>query len=96
MRARLETRASTTRAARGEEIPGGHKHRGDHRADHEAVEAEDREAAERGDEHDVVGNLRVLADEDRARWNQRSVTSADLAREYGFTDIDGRQPDGWA
>ena len=22
--------------------------------------------------------------------------SADLAREYGFTDIDGRQPDGWA
>ena len=32
----------------------------------------------------------------RARWNQQSVTSADLAREYGFTDIDGRQPDGWA
>ena len=31
-----------------------------------------------------------------ARWNQRSVTSAELAREYGFTDIDGRQPDGWA
>ena len=38
----------------------------------------------------------IAADEDRARWNQRSVTSADLAREYGFTDIDGRQPDGWA
>ena len=31
-----------------------------------------------------------------SRWNQRSVTSAELAREYGFTDIDGRQPDGWA
>ena len=38
----------------------------------------------------------IAADADRARWNQRSVTSAELAREYGFTDIDGRQPDGWA
>ena len=42
------------------------------------------------------GVAAIAADEDRARWNQRSVTSADLAREYGFTDIDGRQPDGWA
>lgn len=41
------------------------------------------------------GVAAIAADEDRARWNQRSVTSADLAREYGFTDIDGRQPDGW-
>jgi NAD(P)-dependent dehydrogenase (short-subunit alcohol dehydrogenase family) len=41
------------------------------------------------------GIAAIAADEDRARWNQRSVTSADLAREYGFTDIDGRQPDGW-
>jgi NAD(P)-dependent dehydrogenase (short-subunit alcohol dehydrogenase family) len=38
----------------------------------------------------------LAADPDRARWNQRSVTSADLAREYGFTDIDGSQPDSWA
>ena len=37
----------------------------------------------------------IAADKDRARWNQQSVTSAELAREYGFTDIDGRQPDGW-
>jgi NAD(P)-dependent dehydrogenase (short-subunit alcohol dehydrogenase family) len=37
----------------------------------------------------------IAADENRARWNQQSVTSADLAREYGFTDVDGRQPDGW-
>jgi NAD(P)-dependent dehydrogenase (short-subunit alcohol dehydrogenase family) len=42
------------------------------------------------------GVAAVAADEDRARWNQRSVTSAELAREYGFTDIDGRQPDCWA
>ncbi len=41
------------------------------------------------------GIAAIAADEDRARWNQGSVTSADLAREYGFTDIDGRQPDGW-
>ncbi|MGI8533950.1 MAG: SDR family oxidoreductase [Candidatus Limnocylindrales bacterium] len=38
----------------------------------------------------------LAADPDRARWNQHSVTSADLAREYGFTDIDGSRPDSWA
>ena len=42
------------------------------------------------------GVAAIAADEDRARWNQRSVSSAQLAREYGFTDVDGRQPDGWA
>jgi NAD(P)-dependent dehydrogenase (short-subunit alcohol dehydrogenase family) len=41
------------------------------------------------------GVAAIAADGDRARWNQLSVTSAELAREYGFTDIDGRQPDGW-
>ena len=30
-----------------------------------------------------------------ARWNQRSVTSGQLAAEYGFTDVDGSQPDVW-
>ena len=38
----------------------------------------------------------LAADADRARWNQASVSSAQLAREYGFTDIDGSQPDSWA
>lgn len=38
----------------------------------------------------------LAADTARARFNQRSVTAADLAREYGFTDLDGSQPDGWA
>jgi NAD(P)-dependent dehydrogenase (short-subunit alcohol dehydrogenase family) len=42
------------------------------------------------------GIAAMAADENRSRWNQRSVTSAELAREYGFTDIDGHQPDGWA
>ncbi|MCW2690111.1 MAG: dehydrogenase, short-chain alcohol dehydrogenase like protein [Mycobacterium sp.] len=37
----------------------------------------------------------IAADEARSRWNQHSLTSAELAREYGFTDVDGRQPDGW-
>ena len=41
------------------------------------------------------GVAAIAADAARERWNQSSVTSADLAREYGFTDIDGRQPDGW-
>jgi len=38
----------------------------------------------------------LAADPDRRRWNQKSATSAQLAREYGFTDIDGTQPDAWA
>ncbi len=42
------------------------------------------------------GVAAIAADEDRVRWNQQSVTSAELAREYGFTDVDGRRPDGWA
>src|ERR671925_230483 len=37
----------------------------------------------------------LAADPDRARWNQRSVTSGQLAREYGFTDVDGSRPDIW-
>lgn len=37
----------------------------------------------------------LAADPDRARWNQQSVSSAQLAAEYGFTDIDGAQPDSW-
>ncbi|TFV58057.1 SDR family NAD(P)-dependent oxidoreductase [Mycobacterium sp. PS03-16] len=42
------------------------------------------------------GIAAIAADAARQRWNQRSVTSAQLAREYGFTDLDGRQPDAWA
>jgi len=38
----------------------------------------------------------LAADPDRARLNQQSVTSAELARRYGFTDTDGTQPDSWA
>lgn len=37
----------------------------------------------------------LAADARRQRWNQRSVTSAQLAAEYGFTDVDGSRPDVW-
>ncbi len=37
----------------------------------------------------------LAADPGRARWNQQSVSSGWLAREYGFTDLDGTAPDIW-
>jgi len=41
------------------------------------------------------GVVALAQDPNRARWNQQSVTSGQLAKEYGFTDIDGPQPDSW-
>ena len=38
----------------------------------------------------------LALDPKRARWNQQSVTSGELAKVYGFTDVDGTQPDVWA
>jgi NAD(P)-dependent dehydrogenase (short-subunit alcohol dehydrogenase family) len=38
----------------------------------------------------------LAADPDRARWNQQSASSVELARHYGFTDVDGSQPDSWS
>jgi NAD(P)-dependent dehydrogenase (short-subunit alcohol dehydrogenase family) len=37
----------------------------------------------------------IAADPDRAEWNQQSVTSGQVATEYGFTDVDGSRPDVW-
>lgn len=37
----------------------------------------------------------MAVDPDRARWNQQSVSSGELARVYGFTDVDGTSPDIW-
>ena len=37
----------------------------------------------------------LALDPDRKRWNQQSVSSGELAREYGFTDLDGTSPDIW-
>ncbi len=38
----------------------------------------------------------LAGDPDRARWNQSSATAADLARTYGFSDLDGTRPDAWS
>ncbi|MEU7822559.1 SDR family oxidoreductase [Catellatospora sp. NPDC049133] len=37
----------------------------------------------------------LAADPRVARWNGQSVSSGQLAREYGFTDLDGSRPDCW-
>jgi NAD(P)-dependent dehydrogenase (short-subunit alcohol dehydrogenase family) len=37
----------------------------------------------------------LACDAERATWNQRSLTSGELASAYGFTDVDGSQPDVW-
>jgi len=37
----------------------------------------------------------LAADQDRSRWNGQSLSSGGLARVYGFTDLDGSQPDAW-
>jgi len=37
----------------------------------------------------------LAADPERQRWNQGSASSGGLAREYGFTDVDGSRPDAW-
>ena len=37
----------------------------------------------------------LAADPDKARWNGQSLSSGQLARVYGFTDVDGSQPDAW-
>jgi len=48
---------------------------------------------------DVTAPLQAIValarDPSRQRWNQQSVTSGQLAAEYGFTDIDGSRPDVW-
>lgn len=37
----------------------------------------------------------LAQDPDVSRWNGESLSSIQLARVYGFTDIDGSQPDAW-
>jgi len=37
----------------------------------------------------------LARDPDVARWNGASLSSGQLARIYGFTDLDGSQPDAW-
>ena len=37
----------------------------------------------------------LAMDPDVARWNGQSLSSGQLAKVYGFTDLDGSQPDAW-
>jgi NAD(P)-dependent dehydrogenase (short-subunit alcohol dehydrogenase family) len=37
----------------------------------------------------------LAADPDVMRWSGQSLSSGQLAQEYGFTDLDGSQPDCW-
>jgi NAD(P)-dependent dehydrogenase (short-subunit alcohol dehydrogenase family) len=37
----------------------------------------------------------LAQDPDVARWNGQSLSSGQLAKVYGFTDIDGSRPDAW-
>jgi len=37
----------------------------------------------------------LAADPQRARWQGQSLSSGQLAQEYGFTDLDGSRPDAW-
>jgi NAD(P)-dependent dehydrogenase (short-subunit alcohol dehydrogenase family) len=37
----------------------------------------------------------LAADPHRYRWSGQSLSSGSLARVYGFTDLDGSQPDYW-
>jgi NAD(P)-dependent dehydrogenase (short-subunit alcohol dehydrogenase family) len=37
----------------------------------------------------------LAADPEVSRWNGQSLSSGELAQEYGFTDLDGTRPDCW-
>jgi len=37
----------------------------------------------------------LVADPEVARWSGQSLSSGQLAKVYGFTDLDGYQPDAW-
>jgi NAD(P)-dependent dehydrogenase (short-subunit alcohol dehydrogenase family) len=37
----------------------------------------------------------LASDPELSRWNGKSLSSGQLAKVYGFTDLDGSQPDAW-
>jgi NAD(P)-dependent dehydrogenase (short-subunit alcohol dehydrogenase family) len=60
--------------------------------------------ARRGSPHFVISEspryvgravAALAADPERARWNGQSLSSGELAKVYGFTDVDGSRPDAW-
>ena len=70
---------------------------------HRVSESNWREATERRPHFCISESPRFLGravaalagDPDMSRWNGQSLSSGQLARVYGFTDLDGTQPDCW-
>ena len=80
-------------AAVGGDARGVRRHRGElarrHRADRRTSPSP---RARRSSGRAVAA---LAADPDVARWNGQSLSSGQLAQVYGFTDLDGSQPDAW-
>jgi NAD(P)-dependent dehydrogenase (short-subunit alcohol dehydrogenase family) len=70
---------------------------------HGVTESNWRDATERSPHFCISETPRYLGravaalagDPDVARWNGQSLSSGQLAQVYGFTDLDGTQPDCW-
>jgi NAD(P)-dependent dehydrogenase (short-subunit alcohol dehydrogenase family) len=70
---------------------------------HSVTEANWQDAIERSPHFCVSESPRFMgraiaalaADPDASRWNGQSLSSGQLAQEYGFTDVDGSRPDCW-
>jgi NAD(P)-dependent dehydrogenase (short-subunit alcohol dehydrogenase family) len=70
---------------------------------HGVTEANWRDAIERSPHFCISETPRFMgraiaalaADPDASRWNGQSLSSGQLAQEYGFTDVDGSRPDCW-
>jgi len=47
-------------------------------------------------EKSLKGKVALVAGgSDRQRWSGQSLSSGQLAKVYGFTDLDGSRPDAW-
>jgi NAD(P)-dependent dehydrogenase (short-subunit alcohol dehydrogenase family) len=72
-------------------------------ANHGVTEENWRQATERTPHFCISETPRYLGravaalagDPDVSRWNGQSLSSGELARVYGFTDVDGTRPDCW-
>lgn len=72
-------------------------------ANHSVTEANWREAVERTPHFCISESPRFVgravaaltADPKASRWNGQSLSSGQLSRHYGFTDLDGTRPDCW-
>jgi NAD(P)-dependent dehydrogenase (short-subunit alcohol dehydrogenase family) len=70
---------------------------------HGVTEANWRDAIERSPHFCISETPRFMgraiaalaADPDASRWNGQSLSTGQLAQEYGFTDVDGSRPDCW-